>query len=231
MGRKIVFGLLWLAFTTYAFFLAPPNRPDTFDLIKNLSTGQIAGINPLIIALFNIMGVWPLIYSCLLFSDGRGQQIRVWPFAVASFGVGAFALLPYLALRQSNPSFPGQKTWFIKLLDSRWLGIILALGALGLLVYGVTQGDWTDFVQQWRTDRFIHVMSLDFCLLCLLFPSLLGDDMAKRGLQDDRIFWAVSLVPLLGAVTYLSLRPPLKEAFESVSKASGHESGEKATLR
>ncbi len=76
MGRKIGFGLLWLGFVTYAFLLAPPNQPDTFDLIKNLSTGQIAGINPLVVALFNIMGVWPLIYSALLFIDGRGQRFE-----------------------------------------------------------------------------------------------------------------------------------------------------------
>ncbi|MGA7934033.1 MAG: DUF2834 domain-containing protein [Kovacikia sp.] len=230
MGRKLGFGLLWLGFLIYAFFVAPPDRPDTFDLIKNLSTGQIAGINPLIVALFNIMGVLPLIYSCVLFADGSGQKIRAWIFAVASFGVGAFALLPYLALRQPNPAFSGQKTWFIKLLDSRWLGILLALAALGLVVYGISQGDWADFRQQWRTSRFIHVMSLDFCLLCLLFPSLLRDDMARRGLQDNRIFWAVSLVPLLGAVTYLSGRPPLPGDFVSVNEASGHRGSEKSRL-
>ncbi|UBF28393.1 DUF2834 domain-containing protein [Kovacikia minuta CCNUW1] len=230
MGRKVSFGLLWLGFVTYAFFLAPPTQPDTFDLIKNLSTGQIAGINPLIVALFNIMGILPLIYSAVLFMDGRGQKIRAWIFATASFAVGAFALLPYLALREPNPSFSGRKNWFIKLLDSRWFGIALAFGAIGLVVYGFSQGNWADFVQQWRTSRFIHVMSLDFCLLCLLFPSLLGDDMARRGLKDDRIFWAVSLVPLLGAVTYLSLRPPLPEDIENVHKASGQGSAEKASV-
>jgi len=40
----------------------------------------------------------------------------------------------------------------------------------------------------------------------------LGDDMARRGLSDDRIFWAVSLVPLLGPLVYLCLRPPLPES-------------------
>jgi hypothetical protein len=75
MLRKIGFGLLWIAVTTYAFVFAPPDSPETITLITNLSTGQIADINPLIVALFNIMGVWPLIYSCVLFADGRGQKI------------------------------------------------------------------------------------------------------------------------------------------------------------
>lgn len=207
MLKKAALFLLWIGFVSYAFLLAPPDRPDTLDLIKNLSTGQVQGINPLIVALFNIMGVLPLIYSCILFIDGRGQKIPAWLFASASFGVGAFALLPYLFLRQPNPTFPGQKNWFLKLLDSRWTGALIGVGAIGLLAYGIIQGDWGDFVQQWKTSRFIHVMSLDFCLLCLLFPTLLRDDMARRGLSDSRIFWAISLVPLLGAIAYLAFRP------------------------
>lgn len=210
MGR-VGFWLVWIAFVTYAFLLAPPDRPDTFELIKHLSTGQIAGINPLIVALFNIMGVIPVIYSCLLFMDGRMQKIPAWLFATASFAVGAFAIVPYLALREPNGSFVGKKTWLLKVLDSRWLGLALASAALGLLFYGISQGDWRDFVQQWRSSRFIHVMSLDFCLLSILFPALLRDDMARRGLTDDRLFWGVALLPLLGAIGYLVVRPPLQE--------------------
>lgn len=216
MGKRSVFWLLWAGFIAYASFLAPPQQPGTFELIKDLSTGQWAGINPLIIALFNIMGVFPIIYICLLLADGRGQKVRAWIFSLGSFGVGAFSLLPYLALRQPNPSFQGKKDWLLRLLDSRWLGAAIALGVFGLVGYGVSQGNWADFAEQWRTSRFIHVMSLDFCLLCLLFPTLLGDDMARRGLNNSAIFWAVSLVPLLGSAIYLVLRPPLPEPNEDV---------------
>lgn len=80
MIRKIAFWLLWVGFIAYAFLLAPPNQPGTPELIKNLSTGQWEGINPLVVSLFNIMGVWPMIYSCLLFIDGT-QKIPAWPFA------------------------------------------------------------------------------------------------------------------------------------------------------
>ena len=196
---------------TYAFFLAPPNHPNTFDLIKHLSIGQIAGINPLIVGLFNLMGILPMLYSCLLFIDGRMQKIPAWLFATASFAVGAFAIVPYLALREPNGTFVGKKNWLLKLLDLRWLGLALAIATLGLLFYGISQGDWTDFREQWRSSRFIHVMSLDFCLLSVLFPALVRDDMARRGLIDDRLFWIVTLLPLLGAIGYLVLRPPLQE--------------------
>jgi hypothetical protein len=211
MSKKMGFGLLWIAFSTYAFVFAPPDSPETLELITNLSTGKIAGINPLIVALFNIMGVWPSIYSCVLFADGRGQKIPAWVFATLSFGVGAFALLPYLALREPNPQFYGSKNVFLKILDSRFTGIVLTLGAAALVAFGLTKGDWSDFIQQWQTSRFIHVMSLDFCMLSLLFPALLADDMARRGMQNYTAFWLVTLVPLFGPLADLCTRKPLPE--------------------
>lgn len=211
MTQKIFLTLLWLSFVIYAFFFSPPNQPDTLELIKNLSTGKWEGINPIITSLFNIMGIWPLIYAGVIFADGKMQKIPAWPFATVSFAVGAFAILPYLILRQPNHEFDGNKTLLLKILDSRWLGLSVTLGTAAFLLYAVTQGDWNDYIQQWQTSRFIHVMSLDFCLLCLLFPILLKDDMERRGLKNKSLFWLVSLVPLLGSAIYLMVRPPLGE--------------------
>ena len=211
MLKKIPFWLIWIGFSIYAFMLAPPDQPDTLELIQKLSTGQWENINPLIISLFNIMGVLPLIYSCLLFFDGRGQKTPAWLFSTLSFGVGAFAILPYLGWRQPNPNFSGKKNLFLNILDSRILGIALTVGTILLLIYGLKNGDWENFIQQWQSSRFIHVMSLDFCLLCLLFPTLLGDDMSRRGMEKNIWYW-VALIPLLGPLIYLSVRSPLLAA-------------------
>ncbi len=218
MLRKIAFALLWLGFITYAFVFAPDDQPDTFELIKNLSTGQWQGINPLVVALFNVMGVFPIIYSAVLFIDGRGQKIPAWLFAISSFAVGAFAILPYLALREPNKQFSGKKDFFIKLLDSHFTGIALTLGTIILVGYGLQGGDWGNFVQQWQTSRFIHVMSLDFCVLSLVFPALLADDMARRQVKNPQLLWLISFIPLFGSLIYLSVRPPLLEnSAEAVS--------------
>lgn len=219
MTRRIFFALLWLACLGYAFLLAPPDRPETVDLIVNLSSGNWQGINPAIVALFNLMGIFPFAYGAMLFADGRGQKIGAWVFAAASFGVGAFAILPYLALRSPNPELEGPMNPFLRFWDSRILGGLLTVGAIALLGFGLSQGDWSDFSQQWQTSRFIHVMSLDFCLLCALVPALLGDDMARRGLHNPKLFWAVSLTPLLGLLLYLTLRPPLDAAAAKVENA------------
>lgn len=216
MYKSVALWLLWISFIAYAFVLAPPNQSDTFTLIKHLSLGQWDDINPLIIALFNLMGIWPLIYSALMYTDDHGQQVPTWLFAIASFAIGGFAILPYLALRQPYPSFLGRPGRLIYWVESRWLGGAIALISLTVLGYGIIAGDWGNFVEQWQQSRFIHVMSLDFCLLCSLVGALLGDDMARRGLSNRRIFWAIVLTPLLGILTYLCLRPPLQVQIDTV---------------
>jgi hypothetical protein len=212
MLSKIGFGLLWVGFVAYAFIFAPPDQPDTIALITNLSTGNWEEINPLIISLFNLMGIWPMVYTCIFLIDGRGQKIPAWPFALGSWALGAFALLPYFALRQPNPRFSGQKNLLINILDARLTGVALTIGTIVLFTSGLINGNWPDFIQQWQTSRFIHVMSLDFCVLSLIFPALLGDDLARRGINNRVIFWLVALIPLLGPVVYLACRPPLQIA-------------------
>lgn len=209
--RRAGLTVLWIGFVVYAFLLVPPNQPDTADLILNLVTGQWQGINPAIIAVFNLLGVYPMIYACVALIDGHNQRVWAWPFVLGSFGAGAFSLLPYLIARSPNPRFEGSKSWLLRLIDSRWLGLSLLLASLALVGFGLVGGDWSDFFAQWRTSRFVNVMSLDFCLLWLLFPALLGDDMARRGLKNPAVFWAVALVPLVGAAAYLVWRPPLEE--------------------
>jgi len=212
--RKFWFGGLWLGFLLYGVFLAPPDAPTTLTLIQNLSAGNWEGINPLIVALFNLMGIWPLVYGAVLFADGRGQRVPAWPFAVGTFALGAFLLLPYLALRQPNPIWKGPKTIALRLWDSRLLALSLLLGTIVLLGYGLGSGlsEWGDFVHQWQTSKFIHVMSLDFCMLTLLFPTLIQDDLLRRGVQRREPWWGLCLLPLVGACLYLLFRPSLPES-------------------
>lgn len=213
MGRKITLLLIWVGFVGYTLWLAPLDQPDTWPLAKKLLTLQWGELNAFIPALFSLMGVWPMIYACLMFADGRTQNFRVWPYFIGSNFTGVICLLPYLILRRRNREFYGDKDQWLRILDKRSTGIYLLLGTMGLLAYAILAGDWGDYLQQFQTRHFVHLISLDFCLMCLVFPltSLFDDDMARRGLQDSRIFWATALVPLFGPVLYLCLRPPLPE--------------------
>lgn len=212
MGRKLVLWLVWIGFIAYVLLFAPPLQPDTFQPVQTLLSGQLPSINPVIVSLFCMIGIWLLIYSCLIFADGRMQRLPAWAFILASVGMGVIALIPYLAIREPNQEFSGDKDAWLELLDSQSTGVILSVSTIILLAYALFFGDWSAFVQEFQTNRFIHGMSLAFCLLCLLFPfpTLLSDDMARRSLNSNsQLFWLVALVPLFGPLAYLCLRPPL----------------------
>ncbi|BCX13359.1 MAG: hypothetical protein KatS3mg067_2297 [Thermosynechococcus sp.] len=213
---RLFLAVLWVGLIVYSFGFAPPDQPQTLTLIQRLATGDWQGINPLIVSLFNLMGVWPLIYTALLVVDGQGQRFPAWPFAAFSFAVGAFALLPYLILRQPAPLFTGARNRGVRLWESRITGIGIFLLAVIFLSYGLLAGDWRDFWQQWHSSRFIHVMTLDFCLLSLLLPVLLVDDWQRRGLEKSPWRWW-SLVPFVGVLGYFLLRPPLILSKKSVA--------------
>lgn len=76
MNRKAALWLLWVGFIAYILLLAPPlHLQETLTLLKNIFTLQWLAINPIILSLFSLVGIWLLIYSGLLFIDGRMQQI------------------------------------------------------------------------------------------------------------------------------------------------------------
>ncbi|HEY9691374.1 MAG TPA: DUF2834 domain-containing protein [Oculatellaceae cyanobacterium] len=216
MLRKIALSLIWIVFVSYTVWLDPLSKPDTLPLVKKLLTFQWEEVNAILVAIFLLMGVWPMIFSCLMFADGTRQKIPAWPYFLASNFTGVLCLLPYLILRHPNQDFIDQKNDVIKILDSRSTGIALLLSTIALVVYAIIFGDWQDYSQEFQNIHFVHLISLDFCLMCVIFPltSLFDDDMARRGINDSRIFWATALIPLFGPLVYLCLRPALMERTE-----------------
>ncbi|MBT9312522.1 DUF2834 domain-containing protein [Leptothoe kymatousa] len=209
--QSLALGSLWLGFVIYAIFLSPPSAPDTLETIGQLSTGQWGDLNAAVVVLFNLMGLWPVVYAALALSDGRDQSIPAWPFVLGSFALGAFALMPYLALRQSTHHLPQRPddSPLLRGLNHRLVGLGVAISMVLLLTYGVTSGHGyatlQNFYDQFVSSQFIHVMGLDFCMLSLLTPRLMWDDMARRQVAP---FWrGLSWLPLLGPALYLALRP------------------------
>ncbi|MBD0335900.1 MAG: hypothetical protein ICV62_10460 [Cyanobacteria bacterium Co-bin13] len=212
MGRRQVLWGIWLGFIVYVLAIAPPLPADTVQPLLQLLGGQIPLINPVLISLFSMVGIWLLIYSCLIFPDGRMQRLPAWAFMLASAGTGVLALIPYLALRQPNQDFSGPKDGWLTLLESRFTAITLVISTLVLLAFALFWGDWSAYLFEFQRNKFVHGMSLAFVLFCVLFPypTLLSDDMARRGLTSrSALFWWVALIPLFGPLAYLCLRPPL----------------------
>jgi hypothetical protein len=220
MNRNALW-LLWGGFIVYIILFAPALHLDsTLKLLKNLITFQWAAINPVILSLFSLVGIWLLIFSSLLFFDGRMQSIRFYPFALASIASGTIGLIPYLALREPNQSFTGKKDAFLKVLDSRFFTVSLTITTLGLLGYALIFGDWNAFINEFISDKFINGMSIAFWLFYLVFPTqILDDDIGRRNWNSEtmgQFYLFIALVPLFGPLVYLCLRPPMLESNTAV---------------
>lgn len=211
--RRLLLSLLLAAFVLYAAKLAPPDsghEPSFLDL----AMGRGAARNPAVFAVFNLLGVIPLMYWALMIPDGRGQRVWAWPFALGMMAFGGFALLPYLIVRRPNPMpVPLPPNVLARWFSGRPFGVFVAAAFAALAVYGLAFGDALDFLRLFRTSNFVHVMTIDFVLLSLLFPLLLHDDFARRGLSENASLARFALaVPLVGPAIYLCLRPPERAA-------------------
>jgi hypothetical protein len=210
-GRRWLLGIIWASFVAYTLWLAPLDRPYTWTFARQVATLHWHEINAYLLAIFWLMGVWPMIYASLMFADGRTQPFPAWPSFLVSNLTGVIGLTPYLLVRQRHPGFVGPKDGWINRLDRRSAGMVLLGIALALIAYALISGDWQEYQTQFHHHAFVHLITLDFCLMGLFFPltSLLDDDMQRRGAYRRDRFWAIALVPLFGPLAYLCWRPPL----------------------
>lgn len=210
--RRLALSALLLADVLYAVYLAPKGDPPSssqYGLFVTLALGQGPARNPAIWGVFQLLGVVPLMYWALLFPDGRGQRVWVWPFALGMMAFGAFSLLPYLILRRDYPkAVPERTNLAVRWFGGRAFAVFAAAALAGLLLAVMVWGNLADYVFWFRHSNFVNVMTVDLVVLTLLFPTLLRDDMARRGVADDSILGRIALgVPLLGPAYYLVRRP------------------------
>lgn len=155
---------VWVLLALYLGLFSPPEHPELGAYLLELATFRG---NPVEVMIFQMMGLWPLAYLRLLIHE-RGRP-PAWPFVVASFAVGAFALLPYLALQPTPPErgrpWGWQRSW--------WLSGFLLAGFFALAVYGLGWGRFDELVERFQKVRFLNVMTLDFLTLAAFYlPTL-----------------------------------------------------------
>lgn len=217
---------LWIGLSVYAFTLSPNQTPfrDTYYLKRLIGLEPFdpdIPVNQVFTALFNVMGIYPAIYASVLVPAGRSSnKVPAWPFIVASFFFGAFALLPYFVVWQPPQSpqklpppkeeLEGWNKLFMKGAETLVLPGLLLVGALYYSTSALLAGgdEWAEFLKQFDESRFCHVTSLDFLTLTCLLPFWLSIDAQARD-WDKRDQWLplLSVIPVVGPALYLVLRP------------------------
>jgi hypothetical protein len=159
---RIVYAVVWAAVTLVGMGFAPPNRPDLWAWLVRLMTGDWAGENPLVVAHFQLMGVWPLLMIALWRREWRRHgRLPAWPFLIGSFVLGCYAAMPYAFLRKEpalgDPGVP------------RLVWGVLGSAFLALAGWGLAAGDVAAWAAAVRTDGFMWPMMWDFLLFAGLF--------------------------------------------------------------
>lgn len=205
-GKTILFAL-WASLIAWWIVGAPAAHP-TIDraLWGGLLTGRFDGIDPAVVGVFLLLGVTADLFVVLLLRDGRFQKLPGWPFALASFGLGSFVVVPYLLLRSKNPPRerpPGRAT---RVLSSRPIGWVIAAALLALVGWTVARGDASALAAAFRTSMLVQVMTLDLLLETLLLAWLVEE---SRHLdpphREPAIARALRFVPLLGPALWNAL--------------------------
>lgn len=216
---------LWGALVGYAFLLSPNQVPqfDSYLLRKflNLEDDGVS-INTVFTSLFYVMGLWPVIYTALLIPAGKSKGLPVMPFVALSYGIGAFGLLPFMALWKpdgtvtslppdSKEELEGVKNVVTRGMENPFVawgilaGVLFCIGNAAFA--GSTQ--WKDYVTLFWMSRFVHVTSIDFMTLSLLAPFWMENDAKLRNWdgRDSPVFTLLQFTPVLGPAIYLVLRP------------------------
>ena len=159
-----LFLALWLGLLTDLFVFSPPPIDDQGTWVLEALTGQWSDKNPLTVAVFNLLGVWPLFFAARLKSELRGRPVPAWPFVLGSMALGAFALLPYFILIPRRPEPRDPWAW-LKWIDHPITLGLLGVGAAVLAGWGLMYGDYAGFWLAVQSEQLVQVMSLDFAVL------------------------------------------------------------------
>ncbi len=210
MSKKFLLALFWTAGWIHVYAGSPTGGASVTETITGIMRADPDAYDPLVFAVFNVLGIWPLIMVAVLASDTQGR-LKAWPFAFSSIVLGNSALYVYLFLRKVQRPFVGPKTILVRFAESRLLALGLLASTLALMFYGLTQGSVSAFIETWQVNFFVNVMTIDFVLFPVAFATVLADDMRRRHMSINGLFWFYALVPGLGAVIYLTVRPALPE--------------------
>jgi hypothetical protein len=208
--KKMLLATVWVLGWIHVFWFSPDDDSSTMDFITAVMQNNTALVDPLVFMVFNLLGIWPLVMVAMLVQDDQGR-LKAWPFAFSSMVLGNSALYIYLFFRREQNGYVPHKSLLVRFAESKLLAVVLLLSTIALMLYGFLQGSFAAYAKAWQVNYFVHVMTIDFFLFAIAFAAVLADDMRRRDLKITGVFWLYALVPVLGAVTYLTVRPPLAQ--------------------
>ena len=237
--RQLAF-LIWLCLCAASWRFAPPIRPDWMAWCIRMLGGDWALENPLMLAEFNMMGLWPLLLGAQcrsgLFLRNNAMALPLCVSIASSMCLGCFALAPAIALCATAAVHPSATVSSSnantlntaqKILASPWFaGWLLVSGTL-LGLWGALMGDLHAFKAEVAGEGFAMIMSFDFLAFWALSMCLAWALDVSEGAAGYR--WLQTLVPVVGTASWLLTRGGgtvgAVPALQAVCSVDSHEAG------
>ena len=207
--RAVSWGWLvaWGLFIAYTATLAPKDDPVmTRALVKGAFTGDFGRVDPAISAVFCALGVVPVLASSFVLRDAAARRLAGWPFALGMFVVGAFALLPWLALRGAFGQRPAAREpgTVRRLLARRAVGASAFVGLTALAGWALARGHADAYASAFGSASIVHVMTIDL-VVCAGLLMFLVEEARRTVVHEPPAAAGARLVPLLGSALWTSL--------------------------
>jgi hypothetical protein len=228
-----LYGALWILFLGFGLFLSPGELLDPTDTIIiegfiNDPSNASGAMNPLFFAVFNALGVMPIVMAQLILPQGSKQGVPAAPFLLGSFAAGYGSAGLYLTLRAPpvNTKNKTEASWITaNVMDNKianW--IVVALCGSVVVTSGILSSPdgLTNILESYQllasTSKLVSVSSVDLLILNVVAATLIPQDYRLRKADGEGKNGMVSLMaastvllPVIGAAVYCALRPPLPE--------------------
>lgn len=168
--------LTYIALTSYTIF----HLVFYFQNQGVLENTLILNVDPSIIALFNLMGLYPLGFLVFVTKYHEVKKLDYIPLGLG-FLLGAYAITPYFFINRK----PAKK-------KEPWPSMIALVGlilSLTLIGFGFILGNISVLMSAFLKDSFIHIMLIDFVALTLLSVWVL------KGVSKH---YYLALIPIVG---------------------------------
>jgi len=204
---RVTIFVLWAAILAYAFLASPPEDEALRDaLLRGCFTGRFRGVDASVAAVFSALGILPVLMASFLVPDGRGRRPPAWPFALLSFALGAFAIIPYLVLRRPGGSpDPTRLGPLVRLLRSRALAWLMVAGLVALMAWAIGAGSATAYAHAFRTARLVNLMTIDLGLCAGLLSVLVAHARRTERVTGSDALARLVWVPVLGPALWNAL--------------------------
>ncbi|MGD7009074.1 hypothetical protein [Metabacillus sp. 84] len=156
----------FFALLIYALFFATGQGGMEDPILQAFLSGEFGKLDPLVTMVFSFLGIFPFFWTALYFRSDQ-YAVPAWPFALLSFGLGAFALLPYLFFRKKEKKARPRVQNIGYALSSRWAMLTLLLITLFLYIYGLLFGSFIGYKEAFLQSSLVSVMTVDFLLLVI----------------------------------------------------------------